>query len=61
MDKVALVDAPDFERLFKSVANLYVSSAAGADVIVSEQNAVNESYEALPPVFPRQLAEFLHS
>ena len=41
MDKVAIVDALDVERLFKAVFNLYVSSSAGIDEIVAEQNAAN--------------------
>ena len=61
MDKVDLVDAPGVKRLVKAVANLYVSSAAGIDVIFSERNAANKSNEALSPVVPRQLAALLHS
>ena len=61
MDKVALVEAPGVKRLVKAVANLYVSSAAGIDVIFSERNAANKSNEALSPVVPRQLAALLHS
>ena len=61
MDKVAIVDALDVECLFKAVFNLYVSSAAGIDEIVAEQNAANESYEALSPVVTHQMAALLHS
>ena len=56
MEMVALVDAPDVKRLIKAVANLYVSSAAGIDVIVAERKMVNESDEALPSAVPCQLS-----
>ena len=61
MYKVVLIDAPNVERLVKDVANLYVSSAAGVDAIVTERNAANESNEALPPVITHQLAVLSHS
>ena len=61
MDKVSIVDAPDIEHIVKAVANLYVSSAAGIDAIFAEQNAANESDEALLPVLPHQLETLSHS
>ena len=61
MEKVAIVDAHDVERLVKAVTNLYVSSDAGVDAIVAEKNAEKNSNEALPPVVPHQLAALLYS
>ena len=60
MYKVSIVDVPDIERIVKAVANLYVSSAAGIDAIFAEQNAANESNEALLPVFPHHLETLSH-
>ena len=61
MDKVSIIDAPYIELIVKAVANLYVSSAAGIDAIFAEQNAANESNEALLPVLPHQLETLSHS
>ena len=55
MDEFALVDAPDVELPIKAVADLYVSSAAGVDAIVSERNVANNSEEALLPVVPHHI------
>ena len=55
MDKVALVDALNVKRLFKALANIYVSSAAGVDEIVAERNAANKSDKELLTVVPHQL------
>ena len=61
MDEVDPVNSPNVKRLVKAFANLYVSSAAGLDDIVSERNAANESNNAHPPVVPHQLTALLHS
>ena len=61
INKLASVEAGDFDQSVKNVASLYVNSAAGVGGIVAERNQANESDEALPPVIPHQLAQQSHS